>query len=118
MNSLAEETFCLLLNPRLTELSAFSANFSKNWLALYRVEKTLTDSNYVEKNWNELYTIVQRFRVHSIKPQYEVTDIEDSTSEFYSMDPILNHYRGEQDLVDNGCASFLDNDRMVLAKKL
>ena len=45
-NPLTERTYCLLLNPKLTEQSAFSPKSIQKWLALYRIEKVLTDSNY------------------------------------------------------------------------
>ena len=77
-NPLKEQTYCLLLNPRLTKQSAFCPKLIQKWLAPYRVKKVLTDSNYLIRNGGTNYTqIVHQIRLRQIKPQYQVTDIND-----------------------------------------
>ena len=102
-NPLTEHTFCLLLNPRLTEQSASSPKIIQKWLALYRVERVLTAANYLIRKTGTNYTqIVHRIRLRPIKPQYQVTDIEDINPENFQTDPTLGCYRGDQDFFDNG----------------
>ena len=118
-NPLTEHTYCLLLNPRLTEQSAFSPKTIQKWLALYRVERVLTAANYLIRKTGTNYTqIVHRIRLRPIKPQYQVTDIEDINPENFQTDPTLGCYRGDQDFFDNGLPYLLDNDQGAPEKKI
>ena len=106
-----------MLNPRLTEQSAFCPKLIQNWLALYRVE-VLTDSNcFIRKVGTNYTQIVHRFRLRPIKPQYQVTDINDILYENFQTDPTLGYFRGEQDFFDNGLPSLLESDPTVPDKK-
>ena len=68
-NPRTEQTCCLLLNPLLTEQSAFSPELIQKWLALYGVERVLTDSNYLIRKIGTNYAqIVHRIRLRPIKP--------------------------------------------------
>ena len=64
-----EKSFCLLLNPKLLEQSTVIASQVQKWLPLYKVEKALTDSNYIIRKVNTNYTqCVHRIRLKPIKP--------------------------------------------------
>ena len=118
-NPLTEHTYCLLLNPRLTEQSAFSPKLIQKWLALYRVERVLTAANYlIRKTGTNCTQIVHRIRLRPIKPQCQVTDIEDINPENFQTDPTLGCYRGDQDFFDNGLPYLLDNDQGAPEKKI
>ena len=47
---------CLLLNPKLTEQNDFGSKSMQVWLPLYRVEKVLTNSNYIVRKVGTNYT--------------------------------------------------------------
>ena len=107
-----------MLNRRLTtEQTAFSFKLIQKWLALYRVERVLTDSNYLIRKIGTNYTqIVHRIRLRPINPPYQVTDIGNINPDYFQTDQTLGPYRGEQDFFDNGLPSLLDDDRGVPAK--
>ena len=108
-NPLKKQTYCLLLYPKLTEQSAFSPKLIQKWLALYRIEKVLTDSNYMIRKVGTNYTqIVHRIRMRPIIPQYQVDDIGDIDPENFQTDPLLGKYRGEQDYFDKGLPALLE----------
>ena len=89
----------------------------QKWLALYRVERVLTDFNYLIRKIGTTYTqIVHRIRLRPIKPHYQLTDIEDINSDNFQTDPTLGCYRGDQDFFDNGLPSLLDNDQVAPEK--
>ena len=108
-NPLKEQTYCLLLNPKLTEQSAFSPKLIQKWLAMYRIEKVLTDFNYMIGKVGTNYTqIVHRIRTRPIIPQYQVDDIGDIDPENFQTDPLSDKYRGEQDYFDKGLPGLLE----------
>ena len=110
-NPLKVQTYCLLLNPKLTEQSAFSPKLIQKWLALYRIEKGLTDSNYLIRKMGTNFTqIVHRIRLRPITPQYPVDDIPDIDPQKFETDPQLGKYRGEQDYFDKGVPTLLENE--------
>ena len=72
-----EKSFCLLLNPKLLEQSTVIASQVQKWLPLYKVEKALTDSNYIIRKVNTNYTqCVHRIRLKPIKPSETPEDLE------------------------------------------
>ena len=72
-----EKSFCSLLNPKLLEQSTVIASQVQKWLPLYKVEKVLTDSNYIIRKVNTNYTqCVHRIRMKPIKPSEIPEDLE------------------------------------------
>ena len=72
-----EKSFCLLLNPKLLEQSTVIASQVQKWLPLYKVEKALTDSNYIIRKVNTNYTqCVHRIRLKPFKPIETPEDLE------------------------------------------
>ena len=51
-----EKSFCLVLNPKALEQSTVINSQVQKWLPLYKVEKVLSDSNYIIRNINTNYT--------------------------------------------------------------
>ena len=57
------------MNPKLLEQSTVFASEVQKWLPLYKVEKVLTDSNYILRKPNTNYTqCVHRIRLKPTKP--------------------------------------------------
>ena len=72
-----EKSFFLLLNPKLLEQSTVIASQVEKWLPLYKVEKALTDSNYIIRKVNTNYTqCVHRIRLKPIKPSETPEDLD------------------------------------------
>ena len=71
-----EKSFCPLFNPKLLEQSTIIASHVQKWLPLYKVEKVLTDSNYITRKVNTNYTqYVHRIRLKPIKPSETSEDL-------------------------------------------
>ena len=69
-------SYCLLLNPKLTAQNQFASKSVQMWLPLYRVEKVLTDSNYIIRKVGTHFTqCVHRIRLKPFKPQDAIEDI-------------------------------------------
>ena len=113
-NSLTEQRYCLLLSPRLTKSSALSPKLIWKWLALYKEEQVLTNSNYLIRRVGTIYTqIVQQNRLGPIKPQKHVPDTEDINCDNFQTDPTRGRNQEEQDLFDKGHPSLLGKDRIT-----
>ena len=83
-----EKSFCLLLNPKLLEQSIVIASQVQKWLPLYKVEKVLTDSNYIIRKVNTNYTqCVHRIRLKPIKPSETPEDLEVINPANFQPDP-------------------------------
>ena len=114
-----EQTYCLLLNPKLTEQSAFSPKLIQKRLALYRIEKVLTHSNYLIRKVGTNFTqIVHRFRLRPIVPQYPVDDIADINPQNFKTDQLLGKFRAEQYYFDKGLPALLENEKHNSPSKL
>ena len=97
---MANQQFCLLLNPSLLTQSDFAAKTTTIWLSLYRVEKILTKSNYLIRKIGTPYTqCVHRIRLRQITPNYEVEDFSVTLDDFRP-DPGLGKYRSEHEMFD------------------
>ena len=98
---LANQQYCLLLNPSLLTQSDFAAKSATIWLSLYKVEKVLTKSNYLIREVGTPYTqCVHRIRLRPITPNYDIDDISVTTDDFRP-DPSLGKYRSEHELFDS-----------------
>ena len=65
------------MNPKLLEQSTVIASQVQKWLPLYKVEKALTDSNYIIRKVNTNYTqCVHRIRLKPIQPSETSEDFE------------------------------------------
>ena len=92
---------CLLLNPLLTSQSDFASKHLQVCLPLYRVEKVLTNANYIIRKVGTLFTqCVHRIRIRPITPQFPVDDLPDVSPEQFLPDPNLGKFRSEPSLFD------------------
>ena len=95
-----EKSFCLLLNPKLLEQSTVIASQVQKWLPLYKVEKALTDSNYIFRKVNTNYTqCVHRIRLKPIQPSETSEDLEIINPAKFQPDPSRKQHM-EPDLFD------------------
>ena len=64
-----EQTLCSFLIPQLLKQSTVIASQNQKWLSLYKVEKALTESNYIIQKINTNYKqCVHRIRWKPTKP--------------------------------------------------
>ena len=93
---LALFSYCFLLNPKLMTQSDFASKSLPVWLPLYRIEKILTNSNYIIRKVGTNYTqCVHQIRLRPVTPQGRIDDLTAVNFENFQRDPSLGHYRGE-----------------------
>ena len=113
---LALFSYCLLLNPKLMTQSDFASKSLPIWLPLYRIEKTLTNSNYIIRKVGTNYTqCVHRIRLRPVTPQSRIDDLTVINFENFQRDPSLGHYRGEPTFFDESIPSLLEPPTTVVA---
>ena len=75
-NPLMIHSYCLLLNPKLDSQKQAMDKMQPKWLALYRVEKKLTNENYLVREVGTRHTqIVHRMRLRAYEPKFKIKDI-------------------------------------------
>ena len=90
--------YCLLLSPKLSNEHEKFSNMQCKWMALYKVEKVLTRSNYlIRKIETNRTQVVHRVR---LKLQYIVQDVEVKEENFVA-DPLDPEILREPELFDN-----------------
>ena len=98
---MANEQYCLLLNPSLLTQSDFAAKSGTIWLSPYKVEKVLTKSNHLIRKVGTPYTQgVHRIRLRPITPYYDIDDISVTTDDFRP-NPSSGKYRSEHEIFDS-----------------
>ena len=113
---LALFSYCLLLNPKLMTQSDFASKSLPILLPLYRIEKILTNSNYIIRKVGTNYTqCVHRIRLRPVTPQGRIDDLTVINFENFQRDPSLGHYRGEPTLFDESIPSSLEPPTTVVA---
>ena len=113
---LALFSYCLLLNPKLMTQSDFASKSLPIWLPLYRIEKILTNSNYIIRKVGTNYTqCVHRIRLRPVTPQGRIDDLTVINFASFQRDPSLGHYRGEPTLFDESIPSLLEPPTTVVA---
>ena len=96
--------------------SDFASKSLPIWLALYRIEKFLTNSNYINRKVGTNYTeYVHRIRLRPVIPQGRIDDLTVNNFEKFQRDPSLGHYRGEPTLFDESIPSLLEPPTTVVA---
>ena len=87
---LAVFSYCLLLNPKLMTQSDFASKSLPIWLPVYRIEKSLTNSNYILRKVGTNYTqSVNRIRLRPVTPQGCIDYITVTNFENFQRDPSL-----------------------------
>ena len=113
---LALFSYCLLLNPKLMTQSDFASKSLPMWLPLYRIEKLLTNSNYIIRKVGTNYTqCVHRNRLRAVTRKGRIDDLTIINFEIFQRDPSLGHYRGEPTLFDESIPSLLEPPTRVVA---
>ena len=94
-------SFCLLLDPKISNPSTSFEKQKSKWLPLYRVEKILTHSNYLVRKVGTHYTyLVDRIKLRPIKPQFVVNDLEAVDPSKLETDPNIEQHEKEPYLLD------------------
>ena len=115
--------YCLLLSPKLSNEHEKISNMQCKWMALYKVEKILTRSNYLIRKVGTNHTqIVHRVRLKPIKPQYTVQDIKVKEENFVA-DLLVPEILREPELFDNCIDEALyspwnDNRKVVVQTRI
>ena len=113
---LALFSYCLLLNPKLMTQSDFASKSLPIWPPLYRIEKIVTNSNYIIRKVGTDYTqCVNRIRLRAVTPQGRTDDLTIINFDNFQRDPSLGHYRGEPTLFDESIPSLLEPPTTVVA---
>ena len=106
--------YCLLFNPKLTTQSDFASKSVQIWLPLYRVEKVLTNSNYIIRKTGTNFTqCVHRIRLRSIKPNEKPDDLEQIDQQKFETDPSLTKYRSEPAMFDDHLQTLIDDIQLT-----
>lgn len=106
-------SYCLLLDPRLTGHDMFTKKNQSKWIPLFKVEKVLTNMNYIVRKVATKYTqCVHRIRLRPIVPKYAVQDIEVESSSFVE-DPVLRTLGSEPNSFDSYLPSLLYDNAPV-----
>ena len=115
---LARFSFCLLINPKLLTQSDFPSKSLPIWLPLYRIEKVLTNSNYIiRKVGTNCTQYVHRIRSRPVIPPDRIDDLTVTNFKKFQRDPSLGHYRGEPTLFDENIPSLLESPTTVFATR-
>ena len=94
-------SYCLLLNPRLDTQKQRMDKMEPKWLALYRIEKSMSRDNYLIREVNTHHTqIVHRIRLRGYMPQGRVTDVPKVDPEKFVKDPKFDELDSEPALMD------------------
>ena len=84
--------------------------------SLYRIEKILTNSNYIICKVGTNYTqCVHRIRLRPVTPQGRIDDLTVNIFENFQRDLSLGHYRGEPTLFNESIPSLLEPPTTVVA---
>ena len=109
---------CLLLNPRLTRQNDFTQKAVQTWLPLYRVEKFLTNSNYIIRKTGTNYTqCVHRIRLRPIKLTEPPEDIQEIDPAKFEADPSRRTTRNEPELFDEYIPNLLEEEQSTAISK-
>ena len=87
------------------------------WIPLYRVEKRLTNANYIVQKINTNCTqCVHRMRLRPIKPQYEIQDLESIDPRNFEADPSIPEEEREPQFFDNQIENHINQEAMTLPR--
>ena len=96
--------------------SDFASKLLPIWLPLYRIERILTNSNYIIRKVDTNYTqFVHRIRLRPVTPQGRIDDLTVINFENFQQDPSLGHYQGKPTLFDESIPSLLEPPTTVVA---
>ena len=97
----------------MTNQNDFGSKSLNVWLPLYRVEKVLTDSNYLIRKVGTHFTqCIHRIRLRPYKPQEHPVDLDNINPDKFVPDPVLGKYRQEPELFDDEISKLLEHTFM------
>ena len=109
-NPLKLHQFCLVLNPKLTNQNDFASKSLQVWLPLYRVEKVLTNSNYLIRKVGTPFTqCVHRIRLRPYEPSEPPVDFDNIDPSQFVPEPVLGKFRQKPELFDNEFPKLFDH---------
>ena len=115
---LKKHSFCLLLNPKLSNKNDHMGKSFTKWLPLYGVESVLTNSNYIVRKVGTNYTqCVHRNRLRHITPQYTVDDLDNVNQYNFVPDPSTRHV-SEPALFDQALPDLLTDRTFTTADEV
>ena len=95
-------SYCLLLDPKITNPNQSFEKQQTKWLPLYRVEQIISNNNYIVRKVGTNSTqCVHRIRLRPIKPKYQVNDIETIDPNNFQPDGSVPFQYLEPDVFDN-----------------
>ena len=104
-------SYCLLLNPKITSQQQTITKTVQVWLPLYRVEKVLTDSNYIIRKTGTHFTqCVHRIRLRPIKRPDNLDDLATIDPAEFKADPSRRDTKKEPELFDEYLENLAFND--------
>jgi hypothetical protein len=99
---LAVNDYCLLLNPRVILQAPRTSKMETTWLPTYKVEKKLTNHNYIVRKVGTRYTqCVHRVRLRPFQPKYAVADLPPNEQKPFVADPTTKSRFGEPFVFDS-----------------
>ena len=114
---LALHSYCLILDPKCTTQIATMNKQQSRWIPMYRVEKILTNANYIVRKTNTQFTqCVHRMRLRPIKPQHEVEDLDSINPNDFEADPSVPEHEREPQLFDNQVRQHIQQQDMNLPR--
>ena len=106
-------SYCFILNPKLMNQNDFGGKSMNAWLPLYRVEKVLTNSNYLICKVGTHFTqCVHRIRLRSYILTEPPIDLESIDPDKFIPYPVLGKYRQGPELFDNEIPKLLEHTYM------
>ena len=110
---LALHSYCVLLNPKLITPSDSLTKSLFKWLPLYRVEKVITNCNYIVRKVNTNNTqCAHRVMLRPIQPKYHFHDLDEIGESNFIADPITQRI-SEPSITDDALSVLLDTSGIV-----
>ena len=111
-------SYCLQLNPRLTGQNDFTQKAVQTWVPLYRVEKVLTNSNYIIRKTGTNYTqCVHRIRLRPIKLTEPPEHIQEIDPAKFEADPSRRTTRNGPELLGEYIPNLLEEEQSTAFSK-
>ena len=99
---LALHSYCLILDPKSVTQSDPLSKGKLKWIPLYRIEKVLTNSNYIVRKVGTQETLcLHRMRLRPCQPQFAVEDLANIDEQHFIPDSTLTTDTTEPELFDN-----------------
>ena len=109
-------SYCLILEPKSVTQNDPLSKGKLKWLPLYRVEKVLTNSNYIVRKVGTNETqCLHRMRLRPCQPQFDVEDLPDINEQNFAPDASLTNENTEPELFDNAIVQHIFQQRKTVS---